>query len=179
MSADTVTTPDIDDLANSPELQAQLALLTQQAAAQLAALVEALRAAEAALGPVPPPPPPEVPVSPVDEIPVGLPWEPPEIPALGGYDPPIFVAPAVEGLPEERVAKDLPALSLRSLAVEAPLSAVAEIAPLGPVLAAAPAVESPGLAAMADIVAASGALAGGLPDLDALIPWAGAEGSGV
>jgi hypothetical protein len=174
MTAETVLPPDLEALMASPEFQAQLALITRQAAAQLAALVDSLRAAEAALGNLPPPLPPGPP-QPEGGIPDGLPWEPAvKIPSLDGYGPPEFMAPAVEPQTVAPATREAVAKFLASLAVEAPLSAVADLAPIAAAL-----TETPVLAAASGSILATGALADALPGFDSFATWTGAEGTGV
>ena len=89
----------------SPEFQAQMAALTQQAAAQAQVLAEALRRLD---GQVPPPPPPN------DDV-VGLAMEPAEqpvflMPADGGGDPPLGLSYPMDqppALPAEALAPDM------------------------------------------------------------------------
>jgi hypothetical protein len=164
MSNDVALPPDIAALIASPEYQAQMALLTQQAAAQLAALIESLRAAEAAIGTPPPPP--------VDQIPDGLPWEPGiKLPVLEGAPAPEFLAPAVEPLPAEPTARDLLAKALAALSIEPPPAAIADLAPT----LAAP------LAALTEPAAlpAGAGPADDIPAFDSFTTWTGAEGTGV
>jgi hypothetical protein len=84
----SLTDLEIAALMDSPEFQAQMAAMTQQAAAQLAALVASLRAVEQQL---PSPPPPDSdPWG--DDLPVGISLPPPEPVLL----PPDGAKPALE-----------------------------------------------------------------------------------
>jgi len=75
LSDGSMPDPALADFMESPDFQAQMAALTQQAAAQLAALVESLRAAEQQLPPLPGPEPRD------DDALAGI-WLPPPEPVL-------------------------------------------------------------------------------------------------
>lgn len=149
--------PADDDLAGfiaSPELQAQMQALTQQAMAGLDSLVEALRRAGEQLASTPAPVPPEVPplpeMPPPDGLPAdtlpwsALPFDPlpqfvmPDISVPGGYPaehaaPPVVkVAPEATRLLAEDVKEEMLAAVLPPLLPGAGPVAAAPPQPGGP-----------------------------------------------